>query len=133
MSQQLVPPFNKKEVKELAVEGVNEGIAEGKVNIPAGGTKLYLHEIVLDQVSPASQTTIYVITTKPDKFYKVFGPNRFTSEGLIVSFLNIYDEYVGWYYNRKSFADCYHFDSEGNVTRVQYGNYDFTSDTVTEL
>ena len=39
MAQQIVPPFNKDEVKQI----VNEGIQTGDVKVPAGGTKLYQH------------------------------------------------------------------------------------------
>ena len=48
MAQQIVPPFNKKEVQAI----VNEGISTGEVKIPAGGTKLYLHQLSISGGAP---------------------------------------------------------------------------------
>ena len=47
----LVPGFNKKEVEAISVEATKKAIANGDIQLPPGGTKLYKHVLTNAQYS----------------------------------------------------------------------------------
>lgn len=59
MAQQIVPPFNKKEVQSICQEGLDNG--EIKI---ATGTKLYRHTFSKIQTSPFTRSAMVVNTKK---------------------------------------------------------------------
>ena len=128
MSQQLVPPFNKKEVKELAVEGVNEGIAEGKVNIPAGGTKLYHHYV------KANDTHVLTIISTDNRPFNSVGTiswGIFTQRGAVSVYVHTNSVDAPLATISATSAVTLTTTANDSTATIQYS--DKITDTVTEL
>lgn len=129
----VVPEFNEEEVVGI----VNKGISAGKVNLPAGGTKLYEHEIHL--VLGGSSFYLKAISNKKESVNSIALLVPFMSKRPIVVetlygvfYGQVYSGYPGHYfsYNIQTI-----YNNDGTLELYESPDmvgYSVT-DTVTEL
>ena len=119
--------FSKNQIKELAVEGVNAGISSGSVQV---GTKLYKHEIKLDE----DKYFVY-IDTFPINYAEDEDDVGYLLINFHVAFYYVSsDAYLfpvlGWGDNLQTELE---YMNNGSLSSIQLDSLDIVEDIVTPL
>ena len=110
--------FSENQVKNMSVQAVNEGIEQGQIQV---GTKLYLHNVVVDEKE------LQVLNTSSDTLVGQDIQVIFT-DSISIRYSNNDNEFV-----LAPSSNGFYFISAGAIDNLEFEDTEITSDEVIPL